>query len=125
MFSTRHGSSNPEDYLEKRKKDLFHSICKSGKVLVEQPNNSTIMAQYLEWIDEKYWAIVEKMNKLPSLKIFISTIGKGKSNDNEFAQLATDICVLLLSSSLPLPKPNIRYIYSGQYPIGHRTAVHS
>lgn len=82
------------------------------------------MAQYLERIDEKYSAVVEKMNKLPSLKTLISTIGKGKSNKDKFAQLAPDICVLLLSSSLPLPKPYIRYVYSGQHLMRHRTDAH-
>lgn len=85
MPSIRHRSSNLKDYLEKSGRDLFHSICKLGKVWVEQPKDSTIMAQYLEQIDEKYWAVVKKMNKLPSLKTFISTIGKEKSNEDKFA----------------------------------------
>ena len=72
-----------------------------------------MMAQYLEQINEKYRVVVEKMNKLSSLKTFISTIGKEKSNEDEFAQLATDIHALLLSSSLSLPKLDIRYVYSG------------
>lgn len=50
-----------------------------------------MMAQYLERIDEKYWAVVEKMNKLPSLKTLISTIGKGKSNEDKVAQLTPNI----------------------------------
>ena len=83
-----------------------------------------MMAQYLERIDGKYRPVVEEMNRLPSLKTFFSTIGKGKSNEDEFAKLATDIYALLLSSSLPLPKPEIRYVYSGQHPMRHRTAAH-
>ena len=83
-----------------------------------------MMAQYLERIDEKYSAVVEKMKKLPSLNHFINTIRKGKSNEDEFAQLASDICAILLSSSLPLPKPEIRYVYSGQHLMRHRTAAH-
>lgn len=122
--STRRGSSDPEKYSEKRGRDLFHSIRKLGKIWAEQPNDSAMMAQYLERIDEKYRAVVEMMNKLPSLKKSTSTIGKGKSNEDEFARLASDICALLLSSSLPLPKPDIRYVYSGQHLIRHRTGAH-
>ena len=83
-----------------------------------------MMVQYLERIDEKYQAVVEKMNNLPSLKTFINTIGKGKSNEDEFSQLVSDICAFLSSSSLPLPKPDIRYVYSGQHLMRHRTAAH-
>lgn len=83
-----------------------------------------MMTQYLERIDEKYQAVVEKINKLPSLKTFVGTIGKGMSNEDEFSQLASDICAFLLSSSLPLPKPDIRYVSSGQHLMRHRAAAH-
>lgn len=103
---------------------MFDNIRKLGKVWVEQPNDSTMMTQYLGRIDEKYQVIVEKMKKLPSLKNFISTIGKGKSNEDEFSQLVSDICAVLSSSSLPLPRPDIRYVYSSQHLMRHRNAAH-
>lgn len=103
---------------------MFDSIRESGKVWVEQPNDSTMMAQYLERIDGKYQAVVEKMKKLPSLEFFISTIGKGKPNEDEFSQLVSDICAVLSSSSLTLPRPDIRYVYSGQHLMHHRDAAH-
>lgn len=43
-----------------------------------------MMVQYLEQINEKYQAIVEKMNKLPLLKTFFSTIRKEKLNKAKF-----------------------------------------
>lgn len=82
-----------------------------------------MIAQYLERINKKHRVVVEKMKKLASLKTFISTIEKGKSNEGEFAQVASDIYDFLLSSLLFLSKPHIRYVYSGQDLIWHRSAA--
>lgn len=107
--STHRGSSDLYDYSVQRGRNLLINIRNSGKLWLEQRNDSTMMAQDLGRIDQKgHSALIDEMNELPSFKTLFNTIAKGFSNEDEIGNLATDVGGLFLSSTLPLPKSDIR-----------------